>query len=203
MIALLLLACSAEPVAAGLAGDISLSEIGEIGSVEILSAHGLAQDGQLIAYLSSAPDVTCAQAAAHLTPGDNTDDPTAIFRAGHCNVFLSLQSWDEGFVATDDPLAMAGMSITCTLGEGAFVLEERDVGDEDYYWSGRYWQGSAEAYDIAFSAAETGYAFELDMSAFSGSLIYESLEEIVGEGTVSGAQSIASCDDFSALHAVY
>ena len=203
MIVLLLAACGAESVDAGLIGDISLPDIGETGSVEVLSAHGLAQDGQLIAYLSSAPDVTCAQAVAHLTPGDNTDDPTAIFRAGHCNVFLSLQSWDEGFSATDDPLAMAGMSITCTLGEGAFVFEERDVGDEDYYWSGRYWQGSADAYDIAFSSPEAGYGFEMDMTAFSGSLIYESLEEIAGTGTVSGAQAIEACDDFAALHAVY
>jgi hypothetical protein len=203
MLALLLAACAAESLDAGLAGDISLPDLGETARVEILSAHGLAQDGQLIAYLSSAPDVTCDQAVAHLTPGDNTDDPTAIFRDGHCNIFLSLQSWDEGFAATDDPLAMAGMSITCTLGAGDFVFEERDVGDEDYYWSGRYWQGSADAYDIAFSDAEAGYGFEMDMTAFSGSLIYESLEEIAGEGAVSGAQAIEECADFSGLHAVY
>lgn len=203
MIFVFLAACAAESVDAGLSGDISLPDINETGSIEILSAHGLAQDGQLIAYLSSAPDVSCGQALTHLTPGDNTDDPTALFRDGHCNIFLSLQEWDEGFAATDDPLAMAGMSITCTLGEGDFVFEERDVGDEDYYWSGSYWQGNADAYDIAFSAAEAGYGFEMDMTAFSGGLIYEGLEEIAGTGTVSGAQVVEECQDFSALHAVY
>jgi len=198
-----LLACASDVEEEGLSGPISLSGLGGEGAVAIQSAYGLAQDGHLIAYLSSAPDVSCAEMVTHLTPGDNTDDPSGLFRGDHCNIFMSLPGWSDGFAATDDPVALAGFSITCTLGEGAFVFEERDSGDEDYYWSGDYWQGYPDSYDLTITPEGEDYAMAMDMAGFSGTLIYEGFETHVGAGAVSGEQTITGCADFEVLHGIY
>ncbi|MFT5679300.1 MAG: hypothetical protein ACI8RZ_000204 [Myxococcota bacterium] len=201
---ILLLACSsAEEDAAGLAGTISLPDIDGEGTVAIQSAYGLAQDGQFIAYLSSVPDVGCEEMVTYLTPGSNTDDPSGIFSGDHCNLFMSLPDWSDGFSATDDPVALAGFSITCTLGDGAFVYEERDSGDEDYYWSGQHWQGHPDLYDLTITPSEGSYAMAMEMTGFSGTLIYEGFETYTGTGTVSGEQELTECADFSTLHDIY
>lgn len=198
----LLLACAGvEDV--GLSGSLSLSDLSGEGAIAIQSAYGLAQDGQLIAYLSSTPDVGCEEMVTHLTPGDNTDDPSGLFTDDHCNIFMSLPDWSDGFSATDDPVALAGFSITCTLGDGAFVFEERDTGDEDYYWSDDYWQGHPDSYDLTITPGEEGYAMSMDMTGFSGTLIYEGFETHTGAGAVGGEQTITECADFSALHDIY
>ena len=203
MLLLSLLACNSTPEGVSLTGDIALDDIDEQGEIAVLSAYGLAQDGKLIAYLSSAPDVSCADMVAHLTPGDNTDDPTTVFDDNHCNLFMSLPDWDDGFAATDDPLALAGFSITCPLGEGEFVFEERDTGDTDFYWSGPYWQGHPQSYDIAITPSEDGYEMTMDMTDYTGHLIYESLEDYDATGITTGEMAIVECAEFAALHEIY
>ncbi len=186
----------------GMVGQIDFHTFGELGEVDIKKAFGLAQDKKFIAYFSNNEDATCADIVYYLTPTDKAEDPSALLVPGHCDMFMSLE-WIDGYDHKDELLYVAGFSISCPLGDGKFIYEKRDKGDYDYYWSGRWWQGHPQDYQISIVEESDAYTFTGVMTTFSGNLIYEDLNTYTGVGKVQGILEVERCDDFAALHKIY
>lgn len=167
------------------------------GQVEIMGAFAYAHGGGLIAYLSSNPDTTCETAADYLDT-DNSD-PAGVLEPGACNLYLRVGSGYQGQLsATDDPIAAASMAMSCAMGTGEFVYEERDTGDLGWYWSGDWWQGYPTTFNWEFSGEEGGdLRMEMDMSEYSGGFIYESQERVPASGAVAGVSYASWCTDLA------
>lgn len=186
----------------GLIGSIDFHSFGEIATVDIKKAFGLAQDKKFIAYFSSNEAATCADVIQYVTPTDEAEDPSALLVPGHCDMFMSLE-WSGGFEHADDLLSVAGYSIFCPLGDGEFTFEKRDKGDYDYYWSGRWWQGHPEDYQISITEDDGGYTFTGQMTTFDGNLIYEDISTYAGVGKVWGVLPIERCEAMASVHKIY
>ena len=186
----------------GMVGTIDFHTFGELGEVDIVKAFGLAQDNKFIAYFSNNKDATCSDVIDYVTPSDKAEDPTDFLTPGHCDMFMSLE-WKGGYDHKDEALYVAGFSIFCPLGDGAFVYEKRDKNDADYYWSGRWWQGHPQDYQITITEESDGYTFTGTMTTFKGNLIYENLDTYTGAGKVWGVLPVERCDDLTSVHKIY
>ena len=186
----------------GLVGTIDFHTFGELGEVDIKKAFGLAMDKKFIAYFSNNEDTTCEDVIEYVTPTDKAEDPSTFLVPGHCDMFMSLE-WDGGFDAKDDLLYVAGYSIFCPLSDGKFVYEKRDKDDYDFYWSGLWWQGHPEDYQITITEESDSYTFTGILTTYKGNLIYEDLNTYTGVGKVSGILEIERCDDLKSVHTIY
>lgn len=186
----------------GLKGTIDFHTFGELGVVDIQKAFGLAVDKKFIAYFSNNPEVTCEDVVSYLTPSDTAEDPSDFLTPGHCDMFMSLE-WLDGFEHQDELLFVAGYALSCPLGDGAFVYEKRDKGDYDFYWTGRWWQGHPQDYQLSIVEESGHYTFSGQLTTFKGNLIYEDLNTYTGVGKIQGTLEIERCDDIAPLHKIY
>ncbi|MFT5683426.1 MAG: hypothetical protein ACI8RZ_004357 [Myxococcota bacterium] len=186
----------------GMVGTIDFHTFGELGEVNIQKAFGLAQDKKFIAYFSNNPKATCDDVVTYLTPTDKAEDPSDFLTPGHCDMFMSLE-WADGFEHEDELLYVAGFAISCPLADGKFVYEKRDKGDYDFYWTGLWWQGHPQDYQISITEETDGYTFTGMLTTFKGNLIYEDVSTYTGVGKVQGILEIERCDDIAPLHKIY
>ena len=98
---------------------------------------------------------------------------------------------------------VAGYALSCPLGDGAFVYEKRDKGDYDFYWTGRWWQGHPQDYQLSIVDESGHYTFSGQLTTFKGNLIYEDLNTYTGVGKIQGTLEIERCDDIAPLHKIY
>lgn len=166
--------------------------------VTIYKAFAMNAGSGFAAYLSSNPDATCASVTEYLR-AEAPYDPSDTLVGGACDIAIRIDTWEDGVgkAATDDPLAAAGFSINCYFGDEGWELETRDNDDRDYYWQGREWQGSPAVYSYDFSEAGGDYTLELEMSAYNGSFIYESLEAAPASGGVTGTITAERCESIA------
>jgi len=182
----------------GFYGDIVDDEVGLTSTMVVEKAFGLAIKDTLIVYLSSSPAADCKSVTEYLTPGVVVD-PTAIRPPERCDMYLKVANWDGSFEAEDDRLAMVYSAMTCGFGPGKFVYEERGKGDFDYYYSGRWWQGIPEAFNLSVTETSDGFHLEGEMTVFDGTFVYEELSEVKAHGLVWGEVEIEPCPDFKSL----
>jgi hypothetical protein len=176
-------------------GRISPDGAGEFGDVAFYHAFAMDAGGRFAAYLSSTPGVTCDDVVGYLTQTDEPEDPTGFFSGGSCDLFVKFSSgWEGAKSATNDPIAGAGLTFSCAMGEGSFVLEERDENDIDYYWSGRWWQGYPQEYRYDFAAEGDSYVLDMEFSSYDGGFIYESPQSVPATGAVSGTITAERCE---------
>lgn len=193
-----------EPPREGFFGDLTITSVELAGRLAVEQAFGLAQDDTLLLYLSSNPAATCARVAAYLMPSDEPADPSDLRLGGTCDMFLKIRDWDGDFSATNDRVAIASSAISCALGDGVFVYEERGDGYLDYYWSGRWWQGIPDLYTLSIrDAADGGFTISGEMTSFDGAFIYEKMQSEPGTGEVYGEAGITRCDAFEPLFKIY
>jgi hypothetical protein len=187
---------STESMAPSITGTITLESIDTSGEVQLYKAFGFDQGGKLISYLSNNPNATCASTVDYLQDHNSPYDPSDFLVGGTCDIYFSHSDWTGSVQATDDPFAVAGMTVNCAFGDGEFVLETRDVGDRDYYWSGRWWQGHPTVYTMDMSGTgESGYEFSLSLTEYDGNLIYEEMDAYPATGEVSGTMSVEWCPE--------
>jgi hypothetical protein len=190
---LTLSACA--PGAGSITGTITTDD-GSVGEVDAVVGLGFDQGGKLILYLSSNPATTCEGVVAYWTRSEPID-PVDLYLPGKCNLFISqADGYDGAFAAQDDIFAAAGTAIECAMDDGDWVLEERDTGDVDYYYQGRWWQGHPTTYTYDFSGGGgEDYDVHVDMSAYEGSFIYEDLTRDPASGAVSGDLRASWCGE--------
>ena len=168
---------------------------GSSGDVAGVEAFGWDDGDKLLFYVSSTPGVTCDSLSEYLSASGEFD-PSSVLTAGMCDFFFRLSdSYDSGgwSVETGD-LMGAGAVVNCAMEDGTWELETRDD-DTDYYYTGRWWQGTPDQYSYTFSGGGEGgtYTAELEMSSYSGSFIYEDFVADEGSGNVSGTVTAEWC----------
>jgi hypothetical protein len=181
---------------ASITGSIQPDGEDEVGDVSIYKAFAMDSGSGFMAYLSNNPSATCDSVVDYLR-SDGPTDPSGLLVGGACDITIRLDTWDEGKSASDDPLAAAGFSINCFLGEGGWELETRDNDDRDYYWQGREWAGYPQAYSYDFAPDGDGYTLDLEMTAYNGSFLYESFEPYPASGQVVGVMTAERCESLA------
>jgi hypothetical protein len=207
---LLALGCGAEPIKesappSSITGSLSLDEWDGTAAFELSRGFAFHADGQFVAYLSSQPSTTCADAAAYLS-GTVPFAKDDLMRGGTCAMTIVLDepypfegnSTEWGPVSESNPGATVAWAIECAMGEGAFALETFD-GGEDYRWNGRWWRGYPYRYSFEISGNEEGATrISLDMSEFGGALPYDAVyQNVWASGSVSGTISAKWCPALS------
>jgi hypothetical protein len=131
--------------------------------------------GRALVVLSAEPDTTCEAAVAYARTGSNADNPGDLIPAGTCGLYVEIPTgYDPAGTNVTDDATRAVVSLSCAMGDGSWVREERGAGDEDWFWSGDWWQGSPEAFDLALSGGdEAPLQLALAMDAYAGSFIYD------------------------------
>jgi hypothetical protein len=173
-------------------GDIAMDG-GETVTVATHKAFGYDRNGTAALYFSSGPDATCADVGDFLG-GDRDYDPTPLFSDAHCNVFAMISDYPGGEASYGAGDVTVTWALNCVLGDGDWNWELRGD-DTGFYWSGRYWQGWPETWNLTLSGgAGSSFVAELEMNDYQGNFIYESMDDAPASGLVSGATEIEWCD---------
>jgi hypothetical protein len=176
-----------------LEGEIAFDD-GETASIATHKAFGYDAGGKALLYFASSETATCDGVTDFLS--QDSGDPSGIFAPGYCNVFAQVQNWDGSEVSyTSDPISVT-WALNCTIGEGSWNWEER--GDDDgFYWSGRFWQGSPQAWSITASGGQgSPFVVDVEMNDYDGDYIYEFVD-MTGSGLVSGTTQVEWCASLS------
>ena len=185
----LLIACSGKDGGDTL-GTVTAGDV----SAEVLAgaSFGVNVNGRAIVLHTSSADATCEDAVAYLRVGSADDNPEGVMPAGTCVVYVDVATGYDaaGFQASDDA-TRALVSVSCAMGDGAWVREERGEGDLDWYWSGDLWQGVPAAFDLSLSGGdEADFALTLTMDDYDGSFVYDTAQP--DPDPASGAVSITT-----------
>ncbi len=198
--ALLLVACGGGSVDSDAIGG-SVTSGGASATFDIAAAFGVDTGGKAALVLSPNPEATCADAAAWLRDGGADEDasPEGIVPGGTCAMYVYLPAYDaaSGVMVVDDAAA-ATVSLSCAMGEGEWVWEERDTGDLGWYWGGDWWVGSPDGFSLQVSGgAEASYDVTFAADAWNGSFTYDvaNPDPDPASGSVAGASAAAWCAD--------
>ncbi len=168
-----------------MAGEVALEGYDLTGSLVAATAFAHAQDGTLGAYISSSPDTTCDDVVSLLS--DLSFDPSSMFLAGHCNLFVFIDSdYDSaGFAVEDDLIYGVSSSMGCTLGEGEYTWEPQS----SYTWRVQWWQVAPTSFSYDFSDA-----LNIGLSELNGSFSQDGqLVSVPATATISGLATAESC----------
>lgn len=173
------------------------AEDGSYADVNIVKAFAFASAGTGLVYAASGEGATCETVAEYLDFDTAEYDPTDLWPAETCNLFLRFSyddaaGWDGLVIAGDDPLNP--WVITCAMDAGSWEYGESN-GFFDYYYTGRYFQGGPEDGTATFSGTGESMSVALSFSSYLGGFTYELMENVNASGTVSGTVVTEWCTD--------
>lgn len=177
-------------------GTVS-SPDGSSANVAIQKAFGFALDGTGLLYAASGAGATCAEVATYLDTDTVEYDPTPLWPGGTCNLFLRF-AYDAA--AGYDGLELSGEDslnpwvISCAMDDGVWEYGESN-GFTDFFYSGRYYQGTARDGGASFTGVEPDMSVAVDFSTFDGSFTYEEMQAVTITGAVSGTLQVEWCTD--------
>ncbi|GDX82307.1 hypothetical protein LBMAG42_41180 [Deltaproteobacteria bacterium] len=173
-------------------------------SAELVGGAGFAaeRDGRIVVVVYPRSEVTCELAGQDMGAGGEDWDASVVQEAGKCSMSI-LADYDDGLDITGGTLFDATVSVSCAMGDGTWEYREEDrYNSAGYFYTGSWWQGSPEAFDLTVSGdEEAGYTFEVTMETYTGQYIYD-LEEAdpdPAEGAVSGGMVLEPCGDISTI----
>jgi hypothetical protein len=198
---LILTACSGSEVKddAGISGTVTAAAVSA--EVAVLAGFGVDTQGRAALVLSSGADASCDGAAAWLLDGGSDEDrsPESILPGGTCAMYVSLPAYDAAAgLSVQDDATQATVSLSCAMGAGEWVYEERGAGDIGWYWTGDWWVGSPDGFSLEVAGgAEAPYDVTFSADAWNGSFTYdvENPDPDPATGAVSGASSASWCAD--------
>lgn len=175
---------------------------GERGVVRGGSGFAAERDGRLVAVVYARTDITCELAGEDLGNGGSDWDPSTVLEAGTCGLSV-LTDFDGSLSLEGGTIYDATVSVSCAMGEGTWEFREKQGSNPaGYFYSGSWWQGSPELFDLAISGdEESGYTFEVAMDTYEGQFIYDLVEadKDPGEGEVTGGLSLEPCAEIGGL----
>jgi hypothetical protein len=148
--------------------------------------HGENASGQerAILYVTGPGTGSCELVASYLR-GD-TLDPSLLWEADDCNLVLTVDYAGSPVEFSSSPEALSASatpSLTCQIGDGAFVYEQRGSRPMDWYWSGRTWQAMPMRWSLALSGGlGEPLSLDLELDDYQGGFIYE-LDNLDADGT--------------------
>lgn len=197
---LVLLGCAKEDGAGSslIEGQISLPEYGESADIRWDTAFYTVAQGSMLAFLTGVENASCAKISSFLAASDGPTEKNGIYDGGGCIMTVKVNDWDGEYDASwpSDSLnwnPAVDSSLRCEFGTGEWVLGTNSSGREDYYWSGTTWAGYPNAFEWSFVEDGDSMEMTMDMSAYDGSLIYESTGDVEASGTVNGLVRAEAC----------
>jgi hypothetical protein len=179
-------------------GTISVEGQGASGDVAGRKAFAYAVAGRGVVYIASNGLATCEDTVEYLSARGAFDPSATLMLPGHCNISFAFNyDAEAGFegAAYDYSSRLDGLTnLGCAMGEGVWVYESRQE-ESDYYYNGRWWQGSPTDYDVVVHGEGTSLSLELDLRTYSGGFIYEGLENFVANGSVTGTIDAEWCEN--------
>ena len=166
-------------------------ESGGIILVTPYRAFGFDDQETLGVYISSNENATCDMITEYLK-SDGSFDPSDVISPGRCNLFIKVSGFENGtFQASNDVFVSAASSIECAMGEGDILYTTLDVGDQGYYWTGKWWQGTPKVFDWSFTGDRSqSYTLDIEMSEYAGSFIREEFTNYPALGDVKGTVTV-------------
>lgn len=197
-----LVACEPDEVEAlaPLSGEITSN--GESGELVGGAGYAAERDGRIVVVVYPRSDVTCELAGEDLGAGGEDWDASVVQEAGKCSMSI-IADYEGELQVSGGTLFEATVSVSCAMGDGTWEFREQEgYNGAGYFYSGAWWQGSPETFDLSVTGdEEAGYTFEVAMDTYTGQYIYD-LEEAdpdPGEGAVSGGMALEPCGDISVI----
>ena len=173
------------------------SEDGSSANVAVMKAFGFASAGTGLIYAASGEGATCATVAEYLDFDTAEYDPTDLWPAETCNLFLRF-SYDEAAgwdgLTIDATDVLNPWVITCAMDPGSWEYGKSN-GFVDYYYSGRYFQGGPDSGSAALSGSGESMDVTVSFSSFTGGFTYELMENVSASGSVTGTMVTEWCTD--------
>ncbi len=200
----LIVACEKDDTAVeyGLLEGTVTTDDGETGTVSGAKIFAYDKGGEAMLYVASNSAATCAEVTEYLG-SDRDADPSNLFVDGGCNAFAFISEFDQAGSSFDsnpdgDSWTKVSWVLNCAMGEGEFEYLHQGQ-DSGYYWSGRWWQGGPNTWNLTLSGGGgEGMVLDAEMNDYDGNYIYEGLDEVLASGLVSGSNVQAEwCEDLS------
>lgn len=163
--------------------------------------NGIGPSGRprAIVYVAGPEEASCEQVATLLSGEDPKFDPSPLWMPDNCNLVLTAEYSGAPLSLDIGPKEFTGEatpSLSCQLGEGDFVWEERDKDDIGWFWSGRTWQGGPTEWSVDLSGGDgEPLMLDLRMDRWDGDFIYEPASpEAPGTGLLSGTARAEWCE---------
>mgnify|MGYP007063685351 CR=1 FL=1 len=196
---LILIGCAKDDgVTSLIDGRISLPEYGESAEVSWDKAFYAVSNGTMLAFVTGVEGASCARISEFLSTNDGPTEKQGIYHGGGCVMTVKINDWSGSYQAAWDPSETdwnpaVDSSIRCEFGSGSWELGVNSSGREDYYWTGSTWAGHPTVFDWSFEEDGNAIDLAMDMSAYDGSLLYESTGEVEGSGDLSGSVRATAC----------
>lgn len=188
MIALLLACTQDKAVTAIDLGSIIADRADESAEVSAAAAYGYNDRGAALVFLTGNPEASCELVAEYLSTS-GVWDTSQIMKAGSCQFYATLK-YDGAPVEIKDDLLSAFPGFGCAMDEGEWVAED------DYLYSGPYWQGSPDGFSLGLSGGNgKEYELSLEMYNYTGNFIYENMDAAPATGAVVGTMPLQWCAD--------
>ncbi len=185
------LACAGSGDDTGAAGMGTLSsDIGESAVVgDVGFGFNSATNGMLAMFFPGNTAATCDEVAASLS-GEQLD-PTGITPGGTCSTFFYAEYGAPG--PTTWTALPATLVMNCAMGEGTWA--ETGGCDGGYCYSGHFWTGAPESFEVTVSGGDgEDFGWALTSAGGDGQYPYETLDAVTLDGDVAGTGSAAFCE---------
>lgn len=196
----LLVGCTGtEDVAQVIGGSVSAS--GSSANLSTGVAYAAELAGEILVTIFPRADATCESAGAEIAAGDPDWNPANVHEAGACG--LIIQAPYEGSLSLSGATIVdATVTLNCAMDTGEWEYREgTSLYYDGYYYTGPWWQGSPETFDLDISGSEAdGYSVSVAMEAYSGRFLYDldDMENDPATGTISGTSTATHCDELIA-----
>lgn len=201
---LILFGCGDKEGMGSVSGEVAVPERALAADVHWDQAFAYSEGGRLIAFMTGASGASCETVSAYLGPNTGALEKDGILQGGSCTMTIVIDDWDGSASLSWGPEADEGYNpglssnLRCEFGDGAWVLETRGSGYEDYYWDGPVWTGIPEVFKWSITGSGEEVSFDLEMSAFDGNFPDElSAERYAAEGDLSGTIRAHWCPDLA------
>lgn len=188
-----------EEGAEAIAGTVSASGSSADMSSGVAYAAELA--GEIMVAIFPRSDATCAYAGAELAAGDPDWNPANVHQPGACGLIIQAP-YDGGLSLTGATIVDATVTLNCAMDSGEWEYREgTSLYYDGYYYTGPWWQGSPESFDLEISGSEAdGYTVSASMDAYSGRFLYDldDMENDPATGSIVGTTTATHCDDLIA-----
>ena len=196
---LLLIGCAKDDEANSvIEGSIALPEYGESADIVWDTAFYAVSEGSMLAFITGVEGASCSNISDFLSSSDGPTEKEGIYEGGGCVMTVKINDWGGEYDASWPSSTLnwnpaVDSSLRCEFGAGEWSLDTNSSGREDYYWTGTTWAGHPNAFDWSFTEDGNSLDLEMDMSAYEGSLIYDSTGDVEASGGVTGMVRAKKC----------
>ena len=199
LVFILLIGCSkGDGASSSIDGTIALPDHSESADISWNKAFYVESGNAMLAFITGVEGASCGEIGDFLSSNDGAIEKDGVYDGGGCVMTLKVNDWSGRYETSWNPSSSdwnpaVDSAIRCEFGDGAWELGVNSSGREDYYWTGRTWSGYPTSFEWTFEPEGDSLSMQMDMDAYDGSLIYESMGDVQGAGEVGGTVLAEPC----------